>query len=114
MSGQIHDNYGKTLVREIAAGRFISKGKSVRVNYGGNVSATIDGVIENCCAIEIESRTTKQVRGALLDLIEHPLPKKLLILIPAYMYNPENTVKHCLYILNRYKQKDHSVKSCIT
>jgi hypothetical protein len=31
----------------------------------------------------VEARTSKQVRGAVLDLICHPLPKKLTILIPA-------------------------------
>jgi len=97
-----HDNYGKELLKKVAGCQFKSKGKSVKVCYSGYVSASIDGVINNCCAIEIESRVDKQVRGALLDLLEHPLSKKLLILIPAHMRDPQATAKHCEYILGKY------------
>jgi|Deesub1362A_J573_1020465.scaffolds.fasta_scaffold09271_2 hypothetical protein len=109
MAAQIHHNYGKKLLRQIVGDRFISSGDAVRVRYKG-CSASIDGVINNCCAIEIESRVAKQVRGALLDLLEHPLPKKLLILVPAHMYNPEATVEHCKYILGKYKKEGQITK----
>jgi hypothetical protein len=58
--------------------------------------------VKDCCAIEIESRVAKQVRGALIDLLYHPLTKKLLILIPVHMNNPEGTAEHCREILNKY------------
>ena len=112
MAGQIHDNYGKELLMEIAGNRFKSRGDFVKIYYPGGISATIDGVI-NDCAIEIESRVEKQVRGALLDLLEHPLQKKHLILIPAHMYNPEATAKHCEYILEKYKKQDDQITKVI-
>jgi hypothetical protein len=74
------------------------------------VSATIDGVIMDCCAVEIESRVAKQVRGALLDLLNHPLKRKLLILIPAHMYDPEATAEHCRLILERYKRSEEQIE----
>ena len=104
MKSQIHDKYGKKLLREIVGFRFIDKGRLVEVDYGGGITSRIDGVIDDC-AIEIESRVAKQVRGALLDLLEHPYPKKLLILIPKHMNNPEATAKHCEYILNKYNSR---------
>jgi hypothetical protein len=110
MAAQIHDNYGKELLRQIVGDRFISSGDAVKAYYNGRISASIDGVINNCCAIEIESRVAKQVRGALLDLLEHPLPKKLLILVPVHMYNPEATVEHCKYILGKYKKEGQITK----
>lgn len=109
MAEQIHDKYGKELIREIVGNRFISGGDAVKVKYG-EISASIDGVIEGCCAIEIESRVDKQIRGALLDLIEHHYPKKLLILIPAHMNDPEKTANHCEYIFKKYKKGGEILK----
>ncbi len=58
MKSQIHDKYGKKLLREIVGFRFIDKGRLVEVDYGGGIT--------NDCAIEIQ----------VLDLLEHPYPKK--------------------------------------
>jgi hypothetical protein len=110
MSGQVHDRYGKKLMKAIAGATFVDSGNSVRVQYAGQVSAIIDGVLEGYCAIEIESRVSKQVRGALIDLLSHPLPNKLLILIPAHAYNPLGTAEHCAEILNRYRKPDERVE----
>jgi len=90
--------------------KFVDRGDLVRVGYPGGISATIDGVITGCCAIEIESRVPKQVRGALIDLLSHPLPKKLLILIPAHTYNPEGTAEHCRAILDRYRKNSDQIE----
>ena len=110
-SKQIHDSYGKELLSEILGRRFKSgRNKHTKVNYGSYIPAFIDGVINNCCAIEIESRVDKQVRGALLDLLQHELSKKLLILIPAHMRDPEATAGHCKYILKKYKKKRQTIK----
>jgi hypothetical protein len=43
---------------------------------------------------------SEQVRGALLDLICHPYPKKLLVLLPVHMSNPEITAEQCPNILS--------------
>jgi hypothetical protein len=110
MGQQIHDKYGKSLIRTIARSKFVDSGDLVRVQYQGGISATIDGVITGCCAIEIESRVAKQVRGALLDLLYHPLTKKLLILIPAHMSDPEGTAEHCREILDRYRRDDEHIE----
>lgn len=110
MSRQIHDKYGKRLIRTIAGSKFIDSGDLVRIQYQGDISATIDGVIKGCCAIEIESRVAKQVRGALVDLLTHPLTKKLLILIPAHMNDPEGTAEHCREILDRYKDDSEQIE----
>jgi hypothetical protein len=50
-------------------------------------------------AVEIESRTNKQVRGAILDLLMHPYPKKLLVLIPKWI--GVNMVNESKQILSR-------------
>lgn len=110
MTRQIHNNYGKRLLKEVVGDLLIATGPDTRVNYQGDISAKIDGVIEACCAIEIESRVAKQVRGALIDLLEHQLSKKLLILIPAHMNDPEATARHCKHLLEKYKQQGSTVK----
>lgn len=69
-------------------------GSAVKVKYGP-IKASIDGIITNSCAIEIESRVDKQIRGAIVDLLLHPMRKKLLILIPAHMNNPSASLAHC-------------------
>ena len=98
-----HADYGRVLIEKVAKGRFTDDREATRVEYCGGTSAFIDGVIKSECAIEIESRVDKQVRGALVDLLSHPYPKKLLIIIPAHMNNPEKTKEQCEGILNRFK-----------
>jgi hypothetical protein len=61
--------------------------------------ARIDGTVDSMIAVEIESRTSKQVRGAILDLLMHPYPKKLLVLIPKW--TGANTVNESKHILSR-------------
>ncbi len=95
-----HDKYGKDLLRRILGNRFITGGPEVEVPYEG-VTAQIDGVVRDCCAVEISASVDKQVRGALLDLHFHPCDKKLLVLVYGSMNNPERTAKHCEDILER-------------
>ncbi len=66
----------------------------------GDSWAHIDGTVGSSIAVEIESRTGKQVRGAILDLILHAYPKKLLILVP--MYIGRHQVKESEFILKRF------------
>ncbi len=94
----IHDRYVKGLFGNILGASFVDTGPEVVVHYPA-ITGRIDGVVRGCCAIEIESRTDKQVRGALLDLTFHPYDKKLLILVPAHMHDPRRTVDHCKGIL---------------
>lgn len=97
-----HDAYGKLVMRQAAGEAFREYGDAVTVPYGARGGATIDGVVGDSVAVEIESRVSKQVRGAVLDLICHPYPKKLLVLLPVHMSNPALCSAQCENILARF------------
>ena len=92
-----HDNYGKLILGRAAD--CDCDGPCTITSYGKS-SAHIDGTVGSTIAVEIESRTGKQVRGAVLDLILHVYPKKLLILVP--MYIGKYQVPECEFILKRF------------
>lgn len=102
-----HDDYGKKLLMQAAGEDFEQYGSSIEIDYGAGQPARIDGTVGTSIAIEIESRTAKQVRGAVLDLICHPYPKKLLILVPKHMQNPAATADQCVNIMRRFCSKDN-------
>ena len=95
-----HDEYGKGVVREATKGEAAFSGGSVEIRYGAGQSARIDGTVGGEIAVEIESRVCKQVRRALLDLICHPYPKKLLVLLPVHMNSPQVAADQCRNILS--------------
>jgi hypothetical protein len=95
-----HDDYGKRLLRTVAGDAFVRSGPSVYIDYGSGDPAKIDGTVGGQVAVEVDSRTGKQVRGAVLDLVCHPYPKKLLVLIPAYMSG--YVAGQCGHILARF------------
>jgi len=95
-----HDNYGKKLFENIADYSNIYQKCNTKYGEKGRGSS-IDGVIKDRIAIEIESRVSKQIRGAILDLYLHYNPKKLLILIPVHMNNPTITKSQSEYLLER-------------
>jgi hypothetical protein len=97
-----HDHYGKSVMRLAAGSEFQDTGADVFVRYGDCGGATVDGVVGGSIAVEIESRVSKQVRGAVLDLICHPFPKKLLVLLPVHMSNPDLCKTQCTDILGRF------------
>jgi hypothetical protein len=82
-------------------------GPSVEVSYGAGRPARIDGTVSGAIAVEIESRTSKQVRGAVLDLLFHPYQKKLLVLVPMYMSDCGACADQCRNALGRYIDRDH-------
>ena len=105
-----HDAYGKLVMRQAAGSAFQDSGAVVSVSYGDKGGATIDGVVGESVAVEIGSRVSKQVRGAVLDLICHPYHKKLLVLLPVHMSNPALCSAQCQNILARFvKPKDFRV-----
>ncbi len=106
----VHEDYGKSLLRKVAGVRFVDWRDEVVVPYEGGTSGRIDGVIEGGCAVEIESRVDKQIRGALLDLLMHPFNKKLLVIVPVHMHNPTNTRKQCEGILRQLKRPGQEAK----
>lgn len=97
-----HDEYGKRILLEATAGAVDQYGPGVEIDYGTEFPARIDGAVGGSIAIEIESRTGKQVRGAVLDLICHSYPKKLLVLLPVHMSNPVVIAEQCRNILARF------------
>lgn len=50
----------------------------------------------------MESRVSKQVRGAFVDLVLHHCAKKLLVLLPVHMSDVRATAAQCRYILARW------------
>ena len=72
----VHDEYGKQILRRATDGAVELIGPGVEVDYGTTSPARIDGVFGGRIAIEVEARTGKQVRGAVLDLVCHPYPKE--------------------------------------
>lgn len=101
-----HDEYGKRILLEATSGAVDQYGPGVEIDYGTEFPARIDGAVGESIAIEIESRTGKQVRGAVLDLICHPYPKKLLVLLPVHMSNPVVIAEQCRNILTRFVSAD--------
>ena len=101
-----HDRYVKGLLSRLFGFRYKTDRYYTYVEYAEG-SAQIDGVItlpDGEIAVEIESRTAKQVRGALLDLFFHRARKKLLIIVPEYMYSPQALKKDSEYILNQLRK----------
>ena len=97
-----HDDYGKRILRESVGGAFNAYGASVEVDYRAGMPARIDGTVAGKVAVEVESRVAKQVRGAVLDLLCHNYPKKLLLLLPVHMSNAETTAQQCRSALRRF------------
>jgi hypothetical protein len=96
------DQYGKALLRRAVGEEFKSSGPTVQVDFGAGSPGRIDGTIASEVAAEIESRVSKQIRGAIMDLILHPYPKKLLVLLPVHMQNAESAAVQCRAILARF------------
>jgi hypothetical protein len=96
-----HDAYGKHLMALVGGTSYSDWGSSLEVDFGAGEPGRIDGTIGGQIAVEIESRVSKQVRGAVLDLVLHPYEKKLLILMPVHMTNPVATRDQCRNILAR-------------
>lgn len=97
-----HDDYGKRILEAVAGGAYQAYGPSVEVDYGTDHPARIDGVVNGEIAVEIESRTAKQVRGAVLDLLHHKAPKKLLVLVPTSYGISEATAEQCRRIIGTH------------
>ena len=98
----LHDDYGKHVLQQAAGDSFERYGRSVEIDYGAGDPARIDGTVSGKVAVELESRTSKQVRGAVLDLLCHEYSKKLLLILPVHMSNPEDTAIQCRNILRRF------------
>lgn len=97
------DAIGKKLLGLAAGALFVSDDQSVTFSFGpGAGTARIDGTVAGLVAVEIESRVPKQIRGALIDLILHPYPSKLLVLLPVHTGNQDTAVRQAETILGRF------------
>lgn len=82
---QKHDQYGKEVLKRALGDNFNPNPKAFKLGKNAG-KIKIDGEINDKTsnqkiAVEIESRVSKQVRGAILDLYLHPNKKKLLIIV---------------------------------
>ncbi len=101
----IHDDYGKDLFHELLGDRWSPDDFRRSVEQAG-VRADLDGVIKAKdgrsveCAVEIDARVYKQIRGAMVDLALHPAPKKLLVIIKAQaqLGSTSKIIKHWSYV----------------
>jgi hypothetical protein len=107
MANYAHDEYGKQVIRQADA-RALIYGQSRNLDYGAGHPCQIDATVEDI-AIEFESRTGKQVRGAVLDLICHPLPKKILALMPEHM-DASVEAQRCARILSRFLSSEEDFR----
>ena len=99
-----HDAYGKAVLKRAAGAKFDGSKEACRVDYGGaqNAGGFIDGTAMGAVAIEVESRTSKQVRGAVLDLICHRFEKKLLVLLDVHAHNTKILADQCANAFERF------------
>lgn len=104
-----HDAYGKRIFADILGHRWRDSLDAERSVEMAGVRADLDGIIRSRdgarveCAIEIEARVFKQIRGAIIDLSWHPAPKKMLAVIRAQpqLGSEEKVSRHCIYVWNR-------------
>jgi hypothetical protein len=96
-----HHDYGKWILHEATEGRAAFHGLSLEIDYGMGPQTTIDATVGDI-AVEIEAGVSRQVRGAVLDLICHPYPKKLLVLLPDHITSRGITAEQCRNILKRF------------
>lgn len=97
-----HEQYGKTVLRNAFGTNFDERPAREPLTYRGEEagSINIDGTLYDDIAVEVESRVSKQVRGAVMDLILHPRKKKLLVLITAHIN--DYTAAQACHILDRF------------
>jgi hypothetical protein len=103
-----HGEYVKHMLAELLGDRFCTWFEELRSYDMGGVKADLDGLVRSAdrsevqCAVEIEAKGFKQIRGAILDLAWHTAPKKLLIVVKAQPQlkskNTEQVRAHCNYV----------------
>jgi hypothetical protein len=60
----------------------------------------VDGTIDGCVAVEIGVGSPKQVRASVVDLVLHPYPVKLLVLVDTPGHSTERSVSQSAAILS--------------
>ena len=95
-----YDSYAKNVLRETFGDRFDTS--DIVFSFGANAgTGEVDGIIDDNIAVEIGVGSPKQIRGSVLDLIAHPLPGKVLILVDTPRHSTEPSVIQAATILGR-------------
>ena len=95
-----YDNYAKDVLRETFGERFDAT--DVVFSFGPDAgTGEVDGIIDENIAVEIGVGSPKQIRASVLDLIFHPLPGKLLLLVDTPGHSTERSVIQAATILGR-------------
>ena len=96
-----YDNYAKDVLRETFGERF-STTDDVVFSFGPDAgTGEVDGTIDGKVAVEIGVGSQKQVRASVLDLIFHPYPMKLLILVDTPEHETGRSVRQAGAILSQ-------------
>ena len=94
-----YDNYAIDVLRETFGGRF-NTNDDVVFSFGPNAgTGEVDGVIDWKVAVEIGVGSPKQIRASVLDLMFHPFPMKLLILVDTPEHETGRSVRQAGAIL---------------
>ena len=79
-----------------------SRGDERLFSYGFDAGqGSVDGVLANRVAVEIGVGSPKQIRAGLLDLVLHPAPAKLLILVDTPSHPTDRAALQAQAILDR-------------
>ena len=94
-----YDRYAKDVLRETFGERF-STTDDVVFSFGPDAgTGEVDGTIDGKVAVEIGVGSPKQVRASVLDLMFHPFPMKLLILVDTPEHETGRSVRQAGAIL---------------
>ena len=94
-----YDRYAKDVLRETFGERF-STTDDVVFSFGPDAgTGEVDGTIDGNIAVEIGVGSPKQVRASVLDLMFHPYPMKLLILVDTPEHETGRSVRQAGAIL---------------
>ena len=94
-----YDDYAKDVLRETFVERFNTT-DDVVFSFGPSAgTGDVDGIIDGYIAVEIGVGSPKQIRAAVLDLMFHPFPMKLLILVDTPEHETRRSVQQVASIL---------------
>lgn len=94
-----YNSYAKDVLRETFGERF-SITDDVVFSFGKDAgTGEVDGTIDGNIAVEIGVGSPKQIRASVLDLIFHPYPMKLLILVDTPEHETGRSVRQAGAIL---------------
>ncbi len=95
-----YESYAIEVFRAAFGGRFDTR--DVVFSFGPDAgTGEVDGTIDGTIAVEIGVGSPKQIRASVLDLIFHPFPGKLLVLVDTPGHSTERSIRQAATILAR-------------